>query len=233
MVGGCVSNQPGDGSESSNTKSTEILTIKTRAYILTTGQPKRLSTRSSCQKSIMLLTPTNRPEWSERCGASLDSFIFFGRCRWEHYLSDWSDEFAGSESHTQSIYVQRASKATHRRSAHMSRRLESGEEQLGVFWVETKLTEQVKISACEGAGMCACVRCEGMGGPSTSSADCSCLLTSLPEDSWEQLQRWGDRGEFRSLDQTLNSLCHFYAFSFFLLSIPLKPRPSPQQTLGV
>lgn len=62
MVGGCVSNQPGDGSESSNTKSTEILTIKTRVYILTTGQPKRLSTPSSCQKSIVLLTPTNRPK---------------------------------------------------------------------------------------------------------------------------------------------------------------------------
>lgn len=35
MVGGCVSNQPGDMGESSDTKSREILTVKSH-----TGEPK-------------------------------------------------------------------------------------------------------------------------------------------------------------------------------------------------
>lgn len=57
--------------------------------------------------------------------------------------------------------------------------------------VKLKLTEQVNsgvATTCQGVGMCDSVRWGEKAGLLMSSQGCSCLLTSLPQDSWEQLQ---------------------------------------------
>lgn len=49
--------------------------------------------------------------------------------------------------------------------------------------LKLKLTEQVNSGVREGDGMCDSVRWGGMGVLLMSSLGCSCLLTSLPQDS--------------------------------------------------
>lgn len=72
--------------------------------------------------------------------------------------------------------------------------------------------------------VCVCVCLWAMAGLSVSSPGCSCLLTSLPQDSWEQLHgprdRDRDRGKFRSSDQTAKPLHLSPTLQFFSPFVP-------------
>lgn len=69
-----------------------------------------------------------------------------------------------------------------------------------------------------------CFRQVGRDGRlSMPSLGCSCLLTSLPQDSWEQLQgpREREGGGLRSLNQTFKSLYFSLSLVFVSLFVPV------------
>lgn len=90
------------------------------------------------------------------------------------------------------------------------------------------------------AGLCVCVRWGRTGGLSISSLGCSCLLTSLPQDSWEQLhgprrEREGERGgSLGHWSKPLSPSTFLCLLCFFLFLSPCvsleQPQPFPEQT---